>query len=148
MDYSSGRQPFRFGGNLKYILISHCISYNIVNCLTRNNLTYSSPSQCLLPSRITLSGLLPFRINFEVMNLKSVALLGRDQQTDTMPRVRFEPTIPVVEWPKTFHALDLVATVTDNQIFLSNILESDIPIGYLSCIISFPSHWIETASVA
>jgi hypothetical protein len=27
-----------------------------------------------------------------------------------MPRVGFEPKITVLEWAKTFHALDLVAT--------------------------------------
>jgi hypothetical protein len=34
-----------------------------------------------------------------------------------MPRVGFEPTIPVFEWAKTVHALDLVATVIGRILF-------------------------------
>jgi hypothetical protein len=34
-----------------------------------------------------------------------------------MPRVGFEPTIPVFEWAKTVHALDGAATVTGTCLY-------------------------------
>jgi hypothetical protein len=33
-----------------------------------------------------------------------------------MPQVRFEPTIPVFDWAKTVHAIDVAATVIGNRI--------------------------------
>jgi hypothetical protein len=33
----------------------------------------------------------------------------------SMPLVGFKPTIPVFEWAKTFHALDLAAIVIDTD---------------------------------
>jgi hypothetical protein len=38
-----------------------------------------------------------------------------------MPRVRFEPTIPVFEREKTVHALDLAATVIGARKLYMNI---------------------------
>jgi hypothetical protein len=41
-----------------------------------------------------------------------------------MPQVRFEPTILVFKWAKTFHALDRMVTMMDDD-------DSNIPIFYL-----------------
>jgi hypothetical protein len=38
----------------------------------------------------------------------------KKREHTSMPRVGFEPTTPVLERAKTFHALDCVATVTGN----------------------------------
>jgi hypothetical protein len=38
-----------------------------------------------------------------------------------MPRVGFEPTIPVFEWAKTVHALDRAVTVIGNFITIDTI---------------------------
>jgi hypothetical protein len=44
-----------------------------------------------------------------------VATQAKNKSTQTsMPRVRFEPTIPVFEWAETVHALDCSATVIDH----------------------------------
>jgi hypothetical protein len=39
----------------------------------------------------------------------------REKKQTSMPRVGFEPTIPVFERPKTFHALNGEATMIGNE---------------------------------
>jgi hypothetical protein len=49
-------------------------------------------------------------------DLYRTAQTQNKRRQTSMPRVRFEPTIPVFEWGKTVHALDRAATVIDRFI--------------------------------
>jgi hypothetical protein len=73
-----------------------------------------------------LPGRFPLRINYETVNLADIqkdSLDGgsarrngatytgqhKQRKQTSMPRVGFEPTMPVLSWAKTFHALDRAA---------------------------------------
>jgi hypothetical protein len=70
-----------------------------------------------------------------------------------MPLAGFEPTIPVFKRAKTFHTLDLAATVTGNTNtpehikFLLNDCEAYIAEGCYDCISNFKIEWTSNITV-
>jgi hypothetical protein len=114
---------FHYNKNLSY-------SRNMETCLTLAELCFtvsSSSSYILVAPTWSIGNPWNASFHFSFFNLRqSVGLLGRGispsqgrylTQTQTaMPRVGFEPTIPVFERAKTFHALDRAASVIGEQI--------------------------------
>jgi hypothetical protein len=58
------------------------------------------------------------------LNADRTAQTQNKRTQTSMPRVRFEPTIPVFERAKTFRALDLAVTVIGRENILITILPS------------------------
>jgi hypothetical protein len=49
-----------------------------------------------------------------------------------MPRVGFEPIIPVFEWAMTVHTLDCAATVTGSSVYIHNDKYKNLIHGFIS----------------